>query len=190
MRTRLVFNLAISASLLIFLSCSSGGSSNKPAAAAPNAPELTDVDPEVNDPSALLGAVIITTFDQNMEPAAVDTFVVYGTQTGKLTGAYAGGGTDTLSFDPDFGFKIGEEIEIILTDSLSSTGGLFLDAPVVYRFRAETRPGSGNFTTGDSVGSQTNTSGLASGDWDGDGDLDLASANFGASTVSVLENQP
>ena len=50
--------------------------------------------------------------------------------------------------------------------------------------------GAGDFTAADTVSGQTDTRALAAGDWDGDGDLDLASANFGANTVDVLKNQP
>jgi hypothetical protein len=136
----------------------------------------------------LVGSGITATFDQKMDPADAGTFVVYGSLTAKLAGVYSGGGSDTLRFDPDAGFKIGEEIEVILTDLLTSTDGLSLEAPVVYRFRAETLGGSGIFTAADSVAGQTNTSALAAGDWDGDGDVDLASANNGADRVDILEN--
>jgi hypothetical protein len=40
------------------------------------------------------------------------------------------------------------------------------------------------------VPGQTKAQGLAAGDWDGDDDLDLAVANFSASRVDILENQP
>ena len=50
--------------------------------------------------------------------------------------------------------------------------------------------GIGDFTAVDTIGGQTNAQALAAGDWDGDDDLDLAVANFGASRVDILENQP
>ena len=69
------------------------------------APEVTDLDPEANASSAMQGAAVSATFDQNMDPATATTFVVYGDQTGKLAGVYVGGGTDTLGFNPNLGFN-------------------------------------------------------------------------------------
>ena len=40
----------------------------------------------------------------------------------------------------------------------------------------------------DTVGGQSGTSGLIVGDWNGDGNLDLASANFSANQVRILSN--
>jgi hypothetical protein len=184
--------LAAFLSLFIFGGCNSGGGSGSNEVAYPigQSPKLENVDPSANDSSVLVGSGITATFDQDMDPATVGNFVVYGSLTGKLSGVYSGGGSDTLRFDPDAGadFKIGEEIEVILTDLLTSTDGLSLESPVVYRFRAEARGGSGDFTEADTVAGQLNVSGLAAGDWDGDGDLDLAVANNGASQVSILEN--
>jgi hypothetical protein len=48
--------------------------------------------------------------------------------------------------------------------------------------------GTGDFTAVDTIVGQTNASGLAAGDWDGDDDLDLAVANFGGNRVDILEN--
>ena len=93
-----------------------------------------------------------------------------------------------MSFAAGSSFKVGEEIEVILTDMLTSTGGVSLESPFVYRFRAETLGGTGNFTVGDTVSGQTDIRALVAGDWDGDGDLDLAAANFSDSLVAVLRN--
>jgi hypothetical protein len=175
-------------SLLSLLACGSGTGGSGDRGATARAPELTDVDPVSNDSSVLVGSAITATFDKDMRSGTDSTLVVYGFQTGKLAGTYTGGGSDTLRFDPNNRFKIGEEIEVILTSSLTSTQGLSLESPIVYRFRAETLGGTGDFTAVDTIVGQTNASGLAAGDWDGDGDLDLASANSGDNRVDILIN--
>ncbi len=176
-------------SLLSLLACGSGSGDIPDGGATVNPPELQNVDPAANDSSVLVGTALTATFDKNMRSGSDSTFVVYGSQTGKLAGTYTGGGSDTLRFDPDNRFKIGEEIEVILTDSLTSTQGQSLEAPVVYRFRAEALAGTGDFTAADMVAGQTNAQDLAAGDWDDDDAVDLAVANFGASRVDILENQ-
>ena len=190
MQKRLIFKIVVLMGVLSLFSCD-GGSKNELGGGPPKpAPVLTDVEPEVNDSSVLIGigVGITATFDKNMEPAAADSFMVYGSLTGKLDGVYSGGGTDTLRFDPAADYQFGEEIEVILTDMLMSTDGGFFAASFVYRFRAEARPGSGNFEAAPPIAAQAGTSALAVGDWDGDGYLDLASANFSANQVSLLFN--
>ncbi len=189
MQNRRVPLLMVLTSALLLLSCGGGGSPNEFAPGPPvGTPEVTGLNPQANAPSAMLGAAVTATFDQNMDPASAATFVVYGDQTGKLAGVYVGGGTDTLSFNPNLGFKIGEQIEVVLTDMLTSTGGISLESPFVYRFRAEALGGSGNFAVANTVVNQTDTRALVAGDWDGDGDLDLASANNGDNQVDILFN--
>ena len=175
-------------SLLSLLACGSGTDGSGDRGATARAPELTDVDPVSNDSSVLVGSAITVTFDKDMRSGTNSAFVVYGSQTGKLAGTYTGGGSDMLRFDPNNRFKIGEEIEVILTSSLTSTQGLSLESPIVYRFRVETLGGTGDFTVVGTILGQTNAAALAAGDWDGDGDLDLASANSGNNRVDILIN--
>ena len=189
MNKTIMQKILILLSLFSLLACggSSGGSQNAGHAAGP--PELTSLNPAPNDSSVLLASSITAMFDKSMNSGSPSTFVVYGSQTGKLLGGtYTGGGSDTLSFAAGSSFKVGEEIEVILTDMLTSTGGVSLESPFVYRFRAETLGGTGNFTVGDTVSGQTDIRALVAGDWDGDGDLDLAAANFSDSLVAVLRN--
>jgi hypothetical protein len=189
MNKTIMQKILILLSLFSLLACggSSGGSQNAGHAAGP--PELTSLNPAPNDSSVLLASSITAMFDKSMNSGSPSTFVVYGSQTGKLLGGtYTGGGSDTLSFAAGSSFKVGEEIEVILTDMLTSTGGVSLESPFVYRFRAETLGGTGNFTVGDTVSGQIDVQALVAGDWDGDGDLDLAAANNGTSTVAILIN--
>jgi hypothetical protein len=144
---------------------------------------VTNLDPAANDSSALTGATIFVTFDQNMQVGDDTTFRVNGSLTGKLAGIYGGGGTTILSFIPNDDFRIGEEIEVILTTGLTSTDGEPLEEPFVYRFRVEVTGGSEVFDqfplllSPVPVGNQPQSVSL--GDLDGDGDLDLAVTTAG-----------
>jgi hypothetical protein len=188
MDKNIILKIVVLLSLLSLLACGSGSGGSSDGGAAKNPPELEGVDPAANDSSVLAGAAITAAFDKDMRTGSDTTFAVYGSQTGKLAGTYTGGGSDTLRFDPDNRFQIGEMVEVILTGSLTSTQGESLESPVVYRFRAETLAGTGIFTAADTVAGQTNAQDLAAGDWDGDGDVDLAVANSGAGRVDILEN--
>ena len=192
MRTALWISIISLLSFLSLVACD-GGSSNdfSPGAGAiERAPNLTGLDPEANDSSVLQMSDATATFDKKMVTGSSNTFVVYGSQTGKLAGIYSGGGSETLRFDSNEEFKIGEEIEITLTNSLTSTDGESLELPIVYRFRVETLGGTGSFRVADTIGDQTGARALAAGDWDGDGNLDLAVADFSTNNVSILENEP
>ena len=164
-----MLKILILLSLFSLLACGGGSGDSPNGGPTPNPPELTSLDPAANDSSVLAGALITATFDKNMNAGTDSTFVVYGSQTGKLGGIYMGGGSNILSFDADIGFKAGEEIEVILTDLLTSTDGLFLESPFVYRFRAEAIVGTGDFTPADTISGQTGVQALVAGDWDGEG---------------------
>lgn len=123
-----------------------------------------------------------------MNSASADSFTVYGSQTGKLSGIYTGDGTTALSFQPAANFKPGEKVEVTLTQSLTSTGGAELNQPYVYRFWIEAGAGTGVFFDVQTISGQANAIALAAGDWEGDGDMDLAVANFGANQVRILTN--
>ena len=88
--------------------CSSGGDDSSSSPAQP--PGVVSVFPPANESSASAVTVVSATFDTNMNAASAGSFTVYGSQTGKLSGTYTGGGTTVLSFDPAGNFKPGEEI--------------------------------------------------------------------------------
>jgi hypothetical protein len=190
MRAALWISIITLLALLSLAACNSASdNSNPPGGAGSDPPELTAVNPAVNDNSVVMGSPVTATFDKEMNAASAGTFVVYGNQTGKLNGLYTGDGSVTLVFSrPGDAFKIGEEIEVILTGSLTATDGAPLNPPFVYRFRAEAIGGSGDFEIDDGIVGQLGARGMATGDWDDDGDIDLAVANSSATTVGVIKN--
>jgi predicted nucleotidyltransferase len=168
-----------------------GGSSGpEPPIGPGSTPEVTSLNPAANARAVPVGANIIVVFDQIMNTGDDSNFAVNGSLTGKLVGTYSGGGTTTLSFDPDNDFKSGEEVEVTLTTDLTSTGGASLDPAFVYRFRvAVTETGSNaNFVLADTVRVRDEPSSVTAGDWDRDGDLDLAVVNSFTDNVTVLLN--
>lgn len=184
----LVFLSVLSVFGLVACDGSGSGGGGGGAGSGVNPPQLTGTNPTANNTSALSGALITATFDKRMKAGSAGTFVVHGEQTGRRTGLYTGGGSQTLVFNPDDAFKIGEILEITLTGALTATDVAALDPPVVYRFWAEALAGSGSFGADPPILGQAGARGLAAGDWDHDGDIDLAVANFSNSTVVKMEN--
>ncbi len=184
-KNRRVYFLALVSGMLLY-AC--GSASNDSSPPPDPRPEIIALLPDANETSAFLTDPILAVFDEMMSPADASTFLVHGAFTGRrLMGTYSGGGTETLTFDPDADFRVGEEIEVTLTEGLASTAGRPA-VPFVYRFRAEVLSGSGSFAGVASVVGQTDARGVAAGDWDADGDLDLAVANFGANSLAILFN--
>jgi len=167
-----------------------GGGSSEPPIGPGSTPEITNLNPAANARAVPVSADITVTFDQIMNTGDGSNFVVDGSLSGKLVGTYSGGATTTLGFNPDNDFKSGEEIEVTLTSGLTSIAAASLDPAFVYRFRAAvTDTGSNaNFVSAGTVMVRNEPSSITAGDWDGDGDLDLAVVNSFTDNVTVLLN--
>ena len=93
MRTTLWISIISLLPFLSLVACDGSSSSNGSSPGAgtvERAANLTALDPEANDSSVLQLSDIKATFDKNMDAGSSDTFVVFGSQTGKLAGIYSG----------------------------------------------------------------------------------------------------
>ena len=173
-------------SIAAILGCSGAGGDSSTSSAP--GPMVAGVLPQANFNQAGQTDPVSASFDETMSPASPATFVVNGYLTGRLAGAYSGGGSTTLQFASADSFGVGEEVEVSLAGALTSSAGRGLEPPFVYRFRVETADGTGTFDKVQTVAAQLDAIALAAGDWDKDGDVDLAAANFGSSSVGILKN--
>jgi len=183
-----VLRLSVATLWMMFGLWACGGTGGDGAPSVMQPPEVVSVFPQPDDNAASAAAAVSATFDQDMSPASAGSFSVHGSLSGRLSGIYSGGGTPTLSFEPAANYRPGEEVEVALTQFLTSTGGVELDQPYVYRFVVAVGGGTGIFLDAQTIVNQFNAIAVTAGDWDGDGDLDLAVANFGGDSVTILKN--
>jgi hypothetical protein len=96
--------------------------------------------------------------------------------------------SQTATLDPTDDFDEGEMVTVVLTTDMQSSGGTPLDSSYVWSFSLVANDGSGIYDPHSvySVGDRPNS--VFAGDLDGDGDLDLATANYDSDNVSVLLN--
>ncbi|UCF05996.1 MAG: VCBS repeat-containing protein, partial [bacterium] len=142
-------------------------------------PELISTDPVSNANDVLRDANVEATFNEAMASSTIvdTTFIVNSYQSGHLTGIYSMTDNDsTAVFNPDSLFHAGEIIEAVVTTDIESALETPLDEPYVWRFTV------GAIDNGDSLYrwpywlSNTTARAYSSawGDYDNDGDLDLA----------------
>ncbi len=135
---------------------------------------------------------ISVTFDVEMDETTIDanTFVVSGSHFGYYDGSYNyDNETQTATFDPDNNFDVGELISITLTTAIQDIDGDPLPEPYNWSFTIVVHRGTGVFEEFSTVGAGGDPEReLIAGDWDGDGDVDLAVNNFFDDVVSIFIN--
>ncbi|MFC1618924.1 FG-GAP-like repeat-containing protein [Candidatus Neomarinimicrobiota bacterium] len=157
----------------------------------PTPPTIVSTSPTQNALNVAQNAAISVTFDMDMDAASLDstTFVVHASLTGTLSGTYSyDHGSHTATFIPDSPFKVGEQVNVILTTGVQSEVGESLTSPHGWSFTIEVEDGSGEFALAANYALGDKPYAVTAADLDGDGDLDLAAVNEGSHTVSVVKN--
>jgi hypothetical protein len=160
---------------------------------------VTALAPTRNLRNAPVGSNVAVTFSQTLQNTAATqgAVQVFSQQRGgRMGGSSRGVATvsgSTISFDPTNDFKPGETLYVTTTTAATATGGATLARGLVHQFTAATGgTGVGNFVAPvliPEVSVNPTPRGVAVGDVDGDGDLDLLTANnTSAGTVSVRLN--
>jgi|GEM_PF-5913140 len=154
-------------------------------------PVVTGLSPAANAHNAPLTTAIRINFSQPVEAASESSLRVHGSLSGRIRGSYSGGGTTALSFQPLAPFKAGELLTVTLTAGIRSTGGIAIAKPHVYTFRAKAAAAPVAFGTVQTMparGIGTFGTEMEAADFDADGDVDLATAGFYQSEVTLYFN--
>lgn len=133
---------------------------------------------------------ISATFSLALDSTTINdtTFLVTAQRSGMHTGTLTySGGTYTATFNPDQNFHTGEGVTAILTREIQSLLGPALDG-FIWHFTSEIPTASdGTFGSQQNFPTGMDPRGLWAGDYDLDGDIDLASTS-NLNVVSVLMN--
>lgn len=164
-------------------------------AAQAQAPVATGLAPLRNALAVPRTTPVAITFSRPLSTAAAtqQALQVFSQQAGGQKVGPATVSGQVLTKMPSTAFLPGETVFVTLTTAVQSTDGQALARPQVYQFTTATAPSLGTFDGGSDLAVGPNPTSVAVGDVDGDGDLDLLTANEASSvrntgTVSVRVN--
>ncbi|WP_324673659.1 FG-GAP-like repeat-containing protein [Hymenobacter sp. GOD-10R] len=130
---------------------------------------------------------VAASFNQTLDntPATRRAISVFSQQAGgKKEGTLTVTG-NTLSFNPSEDLKAGETVFATVAATVQGKAAASLTTPQVFQFTTTTRIAPAVFRSGTESAVGTNPQGVTLGDVDGDGDLDILTANNLANSVAT-----
>ncbi|NHN24973.1 T9SS type A sorting domain-containing protein [Flavobacterium jejuense] len=154
--------------------------------------QITTSSPVAQSTSVPVDSPIIINFTTTLDATTINlnSILITGAQTGIIEGAFTGGGTSTLVFNPLNSFKPGELITVVLTTNLSSEEGYFLRNPSMFSFVVETAsmPSPVSYMDHTVTTALDYVTKISLADIDNDGDLDIVSSSVNDDTIAWFEN--
>ena len=154
-------------------------------------PHVLSTSPTQNELNVSVNSNVSVTFDIDMDETTINSssFVVNARSTGLHDGTISyNGPTKTATFDPTLDFHAGEVVTVLLTTDIKSSEGISMDSSSVWSFTVVVGAGTGTFAADSVYLVEGGPSSVFAADLDGDGDLDLATANEPADEVGILLN--
>ena len=148
-------------------------------AARAQAPVVTRLAPLRNALSVPRSTPLTITFGQLLSANATtqQALRVFSAQAGGYKAGPASVSDNTLTILPATAFQPGETVFATLTTAVQSSTAQHLVAPQVFQFTTATAPSAGVFDGGLDLAVDSKPTSVALGDIDGDGDLDVITAN-------------
>lgn len=151
--------------------------------AAAQSPTVSTLAPGRNATAASRSGNVTLTFSQNVDAATVGNMRVFsGQYEGRKPISYNSGG-NAVVLVPTRAFKPGETVQVTVPATVTA-GGLPV-TPQVYQFTANAAVALATFTTGSEVSVGGSPRYLTTADVDGDGDLDLITAENPITTTNT-----
>ncbi|MFH2055131.1 MAG: FG-GAP-like repeat-containing protein, partial [bacterium] len=154
-------------------------------------PEVTAVSPTANRLNVNPGSSVTVTFDMAMRASSFgdSTLVIMERTRGKRPGTLSyDPATRTATFTPTGDFQVGDAVTVMATIGLLSDGGVRLAQGYIWTFTVAVESGSGSFSGQVNYETGSNPRSVAAADFDGDGAIDLITANSESDNARVLWN--
>lgn len=152
---------------------------------------VQSVVPAQNQLAVASDAEIVIEFNQVMDATTItaDALVITGSygSTYFISNVHYDPPTNAATLIHSDDFWAGEVLQVTVTTGVKNAGGMSMPLPFVWHFTAEVERVGVEFLITSEYSVASTPYAIVSGDFDGDGALDIATASRGANAVSILD---